>query len=67
MEDVGICDMTRVTYAMAVLVSLQGVVCAQQNRIAGRISGSQRFTLSGHLHPLARSEYDRGPADPSMA
>jgi uncharacterized protein (TIGR03437 family) len=52
---------------MAVLVSLQGVVYAQQNRIAGRISGSQRFTLSGHLHPLARSEYDRGPVDPSMA
>jgi len=52
---------------MAILVSLQGIVHAQSNRIAGRISGSQRFTLTGHLHPLARSEYDQGPVDRSMA
>jgi uncharacterized protein (TIGR03437 family) len=51
---------------LAALVSLPGVLVAQPNRIAGKIVDSQRFTLSGHIHPNARSEYDQGKADPAL-
>jgi uncharacterized protein (TIGR03437 family) len=53
-------------FVLAALVSLPGSLLAQQNRITGRIIGSQRFTLSGHVHPNARSEYDQGKADASL-
>src|SRR5215469_1328434 len=39
---------------------------AQHNRIAGRVDNSRRVTMRGHVHPLARSEYDQGRADAAM-
>ena len=37
---------------------------------AGMALGAQepagRVTLSGNTHPLARSEFDRGPVDPGL-
>lgn len=53
-------------FVLAALVFLPGSLLAQHTRIAGRIIGSQRFTLSGHVHPNARSEYDQGKADASL-
>ena len=40
---------------------------AQRDRITEAITNARRAPLSGHVHPLARAEFDRGPADPSMA
>ncbi len=51
---------------LAVLVSVPGSVLALQNRMSGRINGGQRFTLTGHVHPSAISEYDQGEADASL-
>ena len=51
---------------LAALAYLPGSLLAQQNRIAGRINGSQRFTLSGHVHPNATTEHDQGKADASL-
>jgi uncharacterized protein (TIGR03437 family) len=51
---------------LAVLVCLSGSLLAQQARIAGKINGSQRYRLTGHLHPNAISQYDQGQADASL-
>ncbi len=40
---------------------------AQPTRITAVIDNSHRVTLAGHVHPLARPEFDRGAADPSLA
>jgi uncharacterized protein (TIGR03437 family) len=40
---------------------------AQRSRITGRINASQWTALSGSVHPDARSEFDQGKADGSMA
>jgi subtilase family serine protease len=39
---------------------------AQPKRIVQPVNNSDRFKMTGQLHPLARGEYDKGPADPSM-
>ncbi len=39
---------------------------AQRARITEAIDNSRRVRLSGHMHPLARAEFDRGRVDPSM-
>jgi uncharacterized protein (TIGR03437 family) len=41
------------------------VLHAQPNRIRARIDSSQRATLTGHVHPLASHENDRGRVAPS--
>lgn len=51
---------------LAALACLSGSLFAEQSRIAGKINGSQRFTLTGHVHPNAIGEYDRGMADASL-
>jgi uncharacterized protein (TIGR03437 family) len=51
---------------LAALAYLPGGLLAQHNRIAGRINGSQRFKLSGHVHPNATAEYDQGKADAAL-
>lgn len=52
--------------ALAALISLPGLLLAQRSRIAGTIVDSQRFTLSGHIHPNATSQFDQGKADPAL-
>jgi uncharacterized protein (TIGR03437 family) len=39
---------------------------AQQNRISRPIDERQRTTLTGHIHPKARPENDRGRVSPSL-
>ncbi len=39
---------------------------AQRARVTEAIDNARRVRLSGHMHPLARAEFDRGPVDPSM-
>src|SRR5947209_7999665 len=39
---------------------------AQPSRIQEKIDDGQRSTMSGHVHRLARSLYDRGRADPYL-
>ena len=38
----------------------------QPNRISGQITGAERFTLSGNIHPNARAEYHQGRAPASL-
>ncbi len=40
---------------------------AQRDRIATTIDNTRRAPLSGHVHPLARAEFDRGAVDVSLA
>jgi uncharacterized protein (TIGR03437 family) len=56
-----ICKLAAVASLLAVAVGLM----AQTSRITAAIDNSRRVTLTGHLHPLARPEYDGGAADPS--
>ena len=51
--------------ALACLVLVQTGLPAQPSRIAAKINSNQRFTLAGHVHPLAKSDYDQGPASAS--
>jgi hypothetical protein len=51
---------------LAALALLGAAVVAAQDRIIGPIDPSRRAVLWGHVHPMARAEYDQGPADPSM-
>lgn len=39
---------------------------AQRARVTETIDNARRVRLSGHMHPLARAEFDRGRVDPSM-
>src|SRR5581483_6706363 len=43
-----------------------GNLLAQRSRITAPINDSQRVTLTGHVHPRALPEYDRGRVTPSM-
>ena len=36
---------------------------AQPRRITERINGNQRFTIPGHVHPLAQRKFDQGQVD----
>ncbi len=47
------------------LCSATGLM-AQRARITAAIDNARRVRLIGHLHPLARAEFDRGPVDASM-
>ena len=38
---------------------------AQTSRIRGAVDNTRRVSLSGHIHPQARAEFDVGPADPT--
>lgn len=38
----------------------------QHNRITEKITGEGWFTLSGHIHPNAKPEYDQGRADAAL-
>lgn len=38
---------------------------AQTNRLKGPIQSGQRITLTGHVKPQARAEFDQGPTDAS--
>ena len=51
---------------LALITCLQTNSLAQPGRIAQRIDPGRRFTLSGDLHPLARSDNDHGRADPAL-
>ena len=42
-----------------------GSLLAQRNRIAATIDDSRRVFLAGHVHPLARPQFDLGRMDPS--
>ncbi len=39
---------------------------ATADRISGTLSAGQTVALQGHVHPQARPEFDRGPADPAL-
>lgn len=39
---------------------------APADRISGPIDSNQKITLPGHIHPLARREYDQGPVEPTF-
>jgi uncharacterized protein (TIGR03437 family) len=56
----------RCFFTLTVLVSLPGGLLAQQSRISGRINDSQRFTLTGHVHPNAVNDNDQGKAAGSL-
>lgn len=38
----------------------------QPDRIAGPIDTNQMVTLTGHVHPMAQAQYDKGPVDASQ-
>lgn len=50
---------------LAALTSL--TLSASQDRILTPVDPGNTTLLAGHVHPLARAEYDQGAADPSMA
>jgi len=50
----------------AISVSAHQSVSPVPNRIAQPVDESQLTTLKGNTHPLARPEYDRGPAPASL-
>jgi uncharacterized protein (TIGR03437 family) len=53
---------------LAVALSfLPGRAMAQPSRVTSVIDNSRRVALNGHVHPLARPEFDRGAVDPSTA
>ena len=55
-----------VAAAVLMLCSSAISLMAQRARITQPINNSRRAVLSGHIHPLARAEFDRGPVDPAM-
>lgn len=52
--------------AVVVLGCFATGLWAQRARITGAIDNARRVRLSGHMHPLARAEFDRGPVDPFL-
>ncbi len=53
-------------YFLLLLCSATGLM-AQRDRITAAIDNSRRMLLNGHVHPLARAEFDRGVVDASLA
>jgi uncharacterized protein (TIGR03437 family) len=47
-------------------LTFASLVSAQPSRIARVIDSTRRITLTGHLHPRARLEYDQGRVSPSL-
>jgi len=52
---------------VALLLSCGAGLMAQASRITSPINNSRRVALTGHTHPLARTEFDRGTVDSSLA
>jgi uncharacterized protein (TIGR03437 family) len=52
--------LAKATILTALLCSLTGFANAQQNRINRAVNARERFTLAGHIHPLATAANDRG-------
>jgi uncharacterized protein (TIGR03437 family) len=52
--------------AVFLLCLCAGGLLAQRARLTQAIDNSRRVRLAGHMHPLARTEFDRGPVQPSM-
>ena len=49
-----------------VLIAAASTALAQKPRVAGPIEGNREVALQKHVHPLARPEFDRGPADAGL-
>ncbi len=56
----------KVTILAALLCSLAGFANAQQNRISRPVNVSERFALSGHIHPQGTAANDRGRVAASL-
>src|SRR5262252_8520455 len=53
--------------ALTLLLSLSTAgLMAQRNRVAGGVDNYHRIAIQGHVHPLARAEYEQGRVDPSQ-
>ena len=55
----------RAAVLLVLLLTPSGLL-AQRDRITGAINNSRRVFLNGHVHPLARAEFDQGVVDPSL-
>jgi uncharacterized protein (TIGR03437 family) len=55
-----------ICHSILLAVAAVGPVVAQTPRLAGPIDDTSRVALEKNVHPLARQEFDRGPADPAM-
>ena len=51
---------------VAILVFALSTHAQQQSRITRPVNNQQRVTLSGHVHPKARAEFDQGRVSPAM-
>lgn len=52
--------------AISLLCCFAGGLLAQRARITEAVNNARRVRLSGHIHPLAKAELDRGPVDASL-
>jgi len=52
--------------AFLLLVGFAGVSAAASDRVTRPVDANRTRVLSGHVHPLAQSQFDRGVADPAM-
>lgn len=50
--------------SLGLLLCCSGAVSWGQTRIPNRIDNTRRIALSGHVHPQARAEFDRGRVRP---
>jgi uncharacterized protein (TIGR03437 family) len=51
---------------LVVIAAAASSALAQKARVSGPIEASREVVLKEHVHPLARSEFDRGAADAAM-
>jgi uncharacterized protein (TIGR03437 family) len=51
---------------LTALLGISGMASGQQSRIIRPVDNTQRVTLTGHIHPKARPENDRGRVAPSL-
>jgi uncharacterized protein (TIGR03437 family) len=52
---------------LILLFAYSAGLIAQVNRVTTPVDNARRTALSGHRHPLARAEFDRGAVDSSLA
>ena len=52
--------------AVSLLLAAPTLWGQQRDRLAGWVNDSVRVPLRAAVHPLAKSEFDQGPVDPSM-
>ena len=50
-----------------VVLAMGWTLCAQEDRIVGRIDTDRRVALKGNMPVQAQPQYDQGPADPSLS